>query len=143
MDAVFKWQLVFEYLYLGGILPYFKWMQVIGLVMIFLSLVLFGWARLSLKDMYSGRLQVKLGHTLVRHGPYRMIRHPAYAAYIIMSLGIAIGYSSLIGLLSVPLLLIPGLIYRIIVEEKILAAEFGEQYNHYAERTSRLFPGIW
>jgi len=132
-----------EYLYLPGIIPHANSLQILGLVLIAVSIFLHAWARLVLKGMYSGRVWVKTGHTLVQHGPYHFVRHPAYAAYIAMCLGIAIGYSSLISLLAVPLLLLPGLIYRINVEEKILICEFGEQYLQYIKLTRHLFPGIW
>ncbi len=134
-----------EYIYLPEYLPFARTnvMQIIGVGLIIISLMLHGWARWALKGMYSGRVQVKTGHTLVQQGPYHFLRHPAYAAYLLMSLGIAIGYSSLIGLLAVPVLLLPGLIYRMNVEEKLLIAEFGEQYIQYTHRTSRLIPGIW
>ena len=132
-----------EYLLLPKILHNTLWMQILGLVLIGISMLLFGWARIVLGGMYSGHLQVKTDHILVQQGPYRIIRHPAYAAYIIMGFGIAIGYSSLIGFLSIPLLLLPALIYRIFVEEKILSAEFGEQYKQYSNGTRRLIPGVW
>ncbi len=125
------------------ILPHPIWIQIVGLILIAVSMLLFGWARTALKGLYSGRVRVKEDHTLVQHGPYRIIRHPAYAAYIIMSLGIAIGYSSWIGLFAIPFLLLPALIYRINVEEKILSAEFGYQYNLYVHNTKRLIPLIW
>lgn len=132
-----------EYIFRIKILPQSIWLQIVGLILIAASMLLFGWARTTLRGLYSGRVRVKADHTLVQHGPYRIVRHPAYAAYIIMSLGIAIGYSSLIGLLAVPILLLPALIYRINVEEKILSAEFGDQYNRYIQNTKRLIPYIW
>ncbi|OGO60307.1 MAG: hypothetical protein A2032_02665 [Chloroflexi bacterium RBG_19FT_COMBO_49_13] len=132
-----------EYIFLPGIIPHTPALQIIGLALIVASLLLFGWARLALKSFYSGRLRVKDGHMLVQHGPYHIIRHPAYAAYIIMSLGITIGFSSLIGLLAIPFLLLPGLVYRINVEEIILTAEFGDAYDRYSQITWRLIPGIW
>ena len=134
-----------EYLYIPEILQGCRttWIQFAGLALIVASLLLFGWARITLKDMYSGRIQVQAGHILIQNGPYSLIRHPAYASYIIMCLGIAIGFSSLIGLVAVPLLLAPGFIYRINVEEEILSAEFGEQYICYVRNTKRLVPFIW
>ena len=132
-----------EYLFLPRLLPRASWMQASGIVLISVGLVLFSWARLALKGMYSGRVRVTSGHTLVQHGPYKIIRHPAYASYIIMSVGIALGYSSLIGLLAIPILLCPGLVYRISVEEQILGAEFRQDYGDYIQRTWHLIPYIW
>src|SRR4030066_2372705 len=92
-----------EYLYLPGILITTRtmWMQIVGLALIVASLSLFAWARWALKGMYSGRIWVKAGHNLIQHGPYRFLRHPAYASFIILCLGIAVGFSSLIGLFCV------------------------------------------
>ena len=132
-----------EYIYMSGIIPNPHWFQIIGLVLITASLLLLTWARLALKGMYSGRIRVKTDHALIQNGPYHLIRHPAYVSYIIMSLGIAFGFSSLIGLIAIPLFLVPGLIYRISVEEKLLSEEFGEQYVQYTRLTWRLIPGIW
>ncbi len=132
-----------EYLFQPQSLPRTSCMQTSGIVLITVGLIVFSWARMSLKDMYSGRVRVTSGHTLVQRGPYRIIRHPAYASYIIMSIGIALGFSSLIGLLAVPILLCPGLVYRINVEEHILGAEFRSDFEDYVQRTWRLIPYIW
>ena len=134
-----------EYLFLPEIFPETRtyWMQGIGIALILLNLVLFLWARTAIKSMYSGKLQVKVGHNLVKSGPYRIIRHPAYAAYILMGLGISIGFSSLIGFLAILKLLVPALVYRIGVEEKLLADEFGDAFETYTSTTWRLIPGIW
>ncbi len=134
-----------DWLYLSQLFhrPGSLWIQFLGLALITVSIILLNWARLTLRDLYSGRVQVVAGHSLVRNGPYQIIRHPAYASYILLCLGIGIGYSSLVGVLSVPLLLIPGLVYRIKIEEKILTTEFGDQYSIYANDTRRLIPYIW
>jgi protein-S-isoprenylcysteine O-methyltransferase Ste14 len=134
-----------EFMYMPEILRNIHsiWMQIAGLALIAASLLLFGWARYAIKGMYSGRLRVQVGHVLIQQGPYRIVCQPAYASYIIMSLGIATGFSNLIGLHAVPMLLVPRLIYRINVEEEILHAGFGEQYDFYVRITKRLIPFIW
>jgi protein-S-isoprenylcysteine O-methyltransferase Ste14 len=93
--------------------------------------------------MYSGHVQVTSDHTLVTSGPYRYVRHPSYASFVLLSLGIATGYGSVIGLIAVPLLLLPGLAYRIHVEEALLKDYFGDQFDAYARRVRKLIPGIW
>ena len=132
-----------EYILFKAVLPRNIWMQIIGLVTIFLGTILFIWARRTLGHFYSGHLSVIEGQQLVQGGPYRFIRHPAYAGYILIALGLALGYSSLAGLAACLLLLLPSVIYRIHVEDQILAEYFGTQYNDYVHRTKRLFPGIW
>jgi protein-S-isoprenylcysteine O-methyltransferase Ste14 len=131
-----------EYLYFA-LLPHTNYMVVCGLGLIICGSALFVWARRTLGAAYSGHLSVVTGQELVQSGPYRIIRHPAYAGYLLMALGLSLGYSSLAGLFSILLLLVPGLVYRIHLEEKFLAAHFGEQFQRYAFRTVRLVPGLW
>ncbi len=40
-------------------------------------------------------------------------------------------------------MLVPGFIYRIKAEEKLLIDEFGNEYRRYARRTMRLLPRIY
>ncbi|MCU0485375.1 MAG: isoprenylcysteine carboxylmethyltransferase family protein [Anaerolineales bacterium] len=132
-----------EYLFAVNILPRNTWIAWIGVAMSTIGAGLFVWARRALGDDYSGHLSVKPDQTLVQKGPYRFIRHPAYAGYLLMALGISLGYASLLGLLSTLVMLLPSLTYRMKVEERLLSEHFGEAYSHYARATHRLIPGIW
>jgi protein-S-isoprenylcysteine O-methyltransferase Ste14 len=132
-----------EYLYLPIFLPRALWMQVAGLMLILLSLVLRIWTRLHIRGLYSGHVEVQTGHHLVQSGPYRFVRHPGYTGFLLMVLGVAIGYSSLIGLAAVPVLLLPGLAYRMRVEEHLLTEQFGNDYRSYIRKSKKLIPGIW
>jgi protein-S-isoprenylcysteine O-methyltransferase Ste14 len=132
-----------EYLYLPPLLPRTTAMQVIGLLLVGAALLLRFWTRKALGRMYTGHVQIKTGHQLVQTGPYRFLRHPGYAGFGLLVIGLCVGYSSLIGLLAIAGLLLPGAAYRMGVEEKLLEAEFGESYQAYARRTKRLVPGIW
>ena len=132
-----------EYRYLSAVLPRNAWLSLSGMGLVALGIALFVWARRTLGKNYSGHISVKNGQALVQSGPYRFIRHPAYAGYLLMALGISLGYSSLTGLTSVLALLLPGLIYRMKVEEKLLNNHFGDAYRQYICKTKRLIPGIW
>ncbi len=132
-----------EYIYLPEFLPRTFWMQIIGLILIVIALLLRLWTRRAIKEQYSGHVQVTEKHQLVQIGPYRCIRHPGYAAYFLMALGICIGYSSVIGLIAIPILMVPGFAYRMNVEEGLLAKSFGEKYQAYASKTKRIIPGVW
>jgi protein-S-isoprenylcysteine O-methyltransferase Ste14 len=132
-----------EYLYGPQVLPRIIGMELAGLLIILLGLGIRIWTRLTLGWMYSGYLRVKVGQTLVKEGPFRLVRHPGYTGFFIMALGLTIGYSSLMGLIAIPLLLLPGLAYRMKVEEKLLSDEFGDEYRQYASQTKRLLPGLW
>jgi protein-S-isoprenylcysteine O-methyltransferase Ste14 len=131
-----------EFLFLP-ILPHTLGLEITGLIFILLGLSVRVWTRLTIGGMYSGYLRVKVGHILVMEGPYRTVRHPGYAGFVLMALGLAIGYCSVLGLAAIPVLLLPGLAYRMRVEEKLLTDRFGEEYRTYARRTKKLIPGIW
>lgn len=132
-----------EYLFFEAILPRTRGMQILGLLIIFLGSILFLWARRALGNFYSGHLSVVEGQPLVQHGPYRFIRHPAYAGYVLIALGLSIGYSSLLGLIVILCLLIPTVIYRIHVEDAVLAEHFGNQFKSYVRKTKCLLPYVW
>jgi protein-S-isoprenylcysteine O-methyltransferase Ste14 len=124
-------------------LPQSGWMQVVGIILVLFSVMLFIWARRTIRRNYSGQLRVTDTQELIQSGPSRCIRHPAYLSYILMSLGVGIGFASLIGICAVPLILVPGFVYRIRVEETLLVNHFGQRYLDYASHTSRLVPRIW
>lgn len=133
----------FEYLYLPALLPRTDSLEIAGLGLIFAALLLRIWTRLALRGQYNGRLQIQPDHHLIVTGPYQYIRHPGYAGFILIALGLGIGFSSLGGLAAIPLVLLPGLAYRMNIEEQLLVEQFGETYRQYAARTRRLLPGIW
>ena len=132
-----------EYIYLPSVIPHKDSLEIAGLGLILAALLLRVWTRLALRGQYNGRLQIQPDHRLVTSGPYRYMRHPGYAGFVLMALGLATCFSSLGGLIVIPLLLIPGLAYRMRVEERLLIEQFGDAYRKYATHTRRLFPGIW
>jgi len=132
-----------EWMYLPGSMPRLPWMQAAGLGLILSAVVLRVWTRAHMCGQYSGHVEVLAGHRLVQSGPYRFVRHPGYTGFLLMTLGVAIGYSSLIGLAAIPVLLLPGLAYRMGVEKKLLLAQFGGEYQAYIQKTKRLIPFVW
>ena len=132
-----------EYLYFATFQLRNAWMESIDVGLVLLGSILFIWARRTLGRHYSGHVSVKKEQELVQSGPYRIIRHPAYAGYLFMALGLALGFSSLSGLVSTLLILLPATVYRIRVEDKMLAEHFGTQFEEYARKKERLLPGVW
>ena len=91
---------------------------------------------------FSGLVAIQPGHTLVTNGIYGVIRHPSYLGLLVNSLGWGLTFRSGIGLLLTALLILP-LIARIQAEERLLGTQFGDEYNAYRARTSRLIPGLY
>jgi protein-S-isoprenylcysteine O-methyltransferase Ste14 len=91
---------------------------------------------------FSGLVAIQRGHTLVTGGIYGVIRHPSYLGFVVGSLGWALAFRSVLGVLLTALLL-PPLLARINAEERLLRSHFGDEYDAYCRRTSRLLPGIY
>jgi protein-S-isoprenylcysteine O-methyltransferase Ste14 len=99
------------------------------------------WAIKTLGKYYSHIVREITGHQIIASGPYRHIRHPAYAGMILANLGIVIFFLNSITLIFFTFILIPAIILRIIIEEKTLFKI--NQYAEYAKNRPRLIPGIW
>jgi protein-S-isoprenylcysteine O-methyltransferase Ste14 len=61
---------------------------------------------------------------------------------LVNSLGWALAFRSVVGVLLTALL-IPPLVARIRAEERLLRTQFGDEYDAYCRRTSRLVPGFY
>lgn len=84
---------------------------------------------------------VPQAHRLVRHGPYRLVRHPLYVAEEISVCGVALHFLSP---WTVALLVLHCAIQvrRMLYEESILMRAFPE-YQSYATSTARVIPKVW
>jgi protein-S-isoprenylcysteine O-methyltransferase Ste14 len=100
------------------------------------------WPVFVLGRRFSGLVAIQPGHTLVTRGIYGVIRHPSYLGLLVNSLGWALAFRSGVGVLLTALT-IPPLVARIRAEERLLHAQFGDEYDAYRGRTSRLLPGIY
>ena len=100
------------------------------------------WPVFVLGKRFSGLVAIQPGHTLVTDGVYKILRNPSYLGLLINSLGWALAFRSVVGLLLTALTLVP-LIARIRAEEALLRAQFGSEYDAYCADTWRLIPGIY
>jgi protein-S-isoprenylcysteine O-methyltransferase Ste14 len=100
------------------------------------------WPVFVLGRRFSGLVAIQPGHTLVTDGIYRTIRNPSYLGMLVLSLGWALAFRSLAGVLLVAFM-IPPLVARMRSEEALLRAQFGEVYAAYCARTWRLLPGLY
>jgi protein-S-isoprenylcysteine O-methyltransferase Ste14 len=100
------------------------------------------WPVFVLGNRFSGLVAIQTGHELVTTGIYRYIRHPSYLGLLLTALGWALGFRSGVGILLAGLMLLVVLA-RIRSEERLLLAQFGDEYAAYRARTSRLIPRIF
>lgn len=79
--------------------------------------------------------------TLATSGPYAIIRHPQYVAFVLIMFGFLLQWPTLLTLIMFPILL---LVYARLSfsEERDVRIRFGEEYTRYAARTPAFFPGL-
>jgi len=118
-------------------------------VALFADLVCFGaaafaiWARLTLGRNWSGALAaVAENHELIVRGPYRYLRHPIYAGFLVAMLATAITIGTLASYLAVAVGLVAFLL-RIRIEEALMLSQFPADYRAYRRQTPALIPGIF
>ena len=107
--------------------------QLAGITGILLTFIGFGfstWARLHLGKNWSSMVEVKVGHRLVRTGPYRMVRNPMYTGFIISFVGAAVAFGQVLGFVVLGIMII-SIWGKIKAEETILLEKFGEEYRQY------------
>lgn len=78
-------------------------------------------------------------HALATSGPYARIRHPQYAAFVLIMFGFLLQWPTVLTLAMFPVLtwMYVRLARR---EEQEVRAEFGEQYARYAAQTPAFIP---
>jgi protein-S-isoprenylcysteine O-methyltransferase len=101
------------------------------------------WARRVLGRNWSGLVMgVREGHELVQSGPYAIVRHPIYTGIALAMLGTALTLGTLPAWLGVAAGL-GGILLRVGIEDRLMAAEFGAAHAAYRQRTKRLIPFVW
>ena len=113
-----------------------------GVVLYVLGGVIRIWPVFVLGNRFSGLVAIQPGHTLVTTGIYCIIRNPSYLGLLLGSLGWSLGFRSVAGIVITALHLVP-LVARMNAEERLLAANFGAEYEAYRARTWRLIPHLY
>lgn len=122
--------------------PFTTGIRWLGAGIIFTGDLLFIWSHKSLGKNWSPILEIRKGHTLVTDGPYRFIRHPMYAAILLIGIGVSFLSANWIVALSYMLPVICLYMVRVSDEEKMMAEQFGNEYREYIKRTGRLIPKL-
>jgi len=79
--------------------------------------------------------------TLAVTGPYQHIRHPQYAAFVLVMVGFLFQWPTLVTLVMFPVL-VWTYVRLSLREEKEVEREFGDLYRRYAHETPRFFPKL-
>jgi len=120
------------------------WLEIAALVVCVLSYdVLVMWS-MVVNSFFTAiiRIQTERDHTVIKRGPYRLVRHPGYLGTIIFYLASPLLLGSLWGLVPAAGTALV-LLVRTAIEDKTLQAEL-PGYKEYSQTTPyRLVPGIW
>ena len=100
------------------------------------------WARFYLGSNWSGRPTIKEDHTLVRSGPYALVRHPIYTGILLGLLGTAIAHGKTSATRRDRVVLI-GLKGEIARGRKLMTEQFGADYLNYKQQVKGLIPFVW
>lgn len=119
------------------------WLVSLGSFCIFLSI--FMCRNVFRTNSYAApvvKIQTSRGHKVIDTGPYALVRHPMYAAALLLVVGTPLLLGSWWGLAFVPVMVI-GIGWRAVREERVLAEQL-DGYVQYMERVRyRFVPFIW
>jgi protein-S-isoprenylcysteine O-methyltransferase Ste14 len=122
-------------------LPERAWLAPLGLALQLACALLAVWARRHLGRNWSGAVQTKVDHQLVRSGPYRVLRHPIYTGMLGMIAGTALVSGEWHGLLGVALMAV-AYARKIPMEEQRMREAFGAEWEEWRRRSWVVIPGL-
>jgi protein-S-isoprenylcysteine O-methyltransferase Ste14 len=135
---LFASDLPFEWLHARVVPPIFP-ITILGVALTAIGVALAVWARLYIGGNWSGSVTVKVGHELVRTGPYAWVRHPIYSGLLLATLGTALVRGEPRGLLALAILWL-GFSIKSRIEEQFMVKTFGPAYDEYRRSTGALIP---
>jgi protein-S-isoprenylcysteine O-methyltransferase Ste14 len=120
-------------------LPDHPAVPLIGILLLWSGIGLAIWARRHLAENWSARVTIKVGHELIRTGPYARLRHPIYTGLLLATLGSAVMIGEWRGLFGVVLVLIAYSL-KALKEESMLRTQFGSAFEEHRRQTGFLLP---
>lgn len=117
--------------------------QLIALLFHMFGSAFSSWALVS-NAFFAGTVHIQedRGHTVASSGPYRLVRHPGYAGWMVSNIAVVMMLGSLWALIPAAVAVL-ALIVRTALEDRTLREEL-PGYEEYAQSVRyRLAPGIW
>jgi protein-S-isoprenylcysteine O-methyltransferase Ste14 len=99
------------------------------------------WARFYIGENWSSAVSIKVGHQLIRTGPYAWVRHPIYSGLLLATIGTALARREPRGLFALALLWL-GFWIKSRMEEGFMRKAFGLEYHEYSRSTGALIPRL-
>lgn len=99
-------------------------------------------ARAAIGRNWSGSIALKERHELVQRGPYAYVRHPIYAAILLMYLGTALAVGHVATSIGFAVVLV-SFVAKLKREEDLMRRTFPDAHPAYERRVKRLVPFIY
>jgi len=114
-----------------------------GLIAIIGGLALRTWAVLTLGRYFTWFITVYEDHKVIRIGPFRMIRHPAYCGAWVLFVGTMVFLHAWIGAALSLVFQLFAYVRRIHYEEAMMVEKLGDSYKQYIREVRALVPLLW
>jgi protein-S-isoprenylcysteine O-methyltransferase Ste14 len=105
--------------------------------------ILYPWSAMTLGAFFRTSVQLLDGQRLVTRGLYRILRHPAYTAGMLVFTGIGLAMGNWLSLAGAMLSVAVAYAWRIHVEEAALRERFGAEFEAHRKRTWAIIPLVW
>jgi protein-S-isoprenylcysteine O-methyltransferase Ste14 len=115
----------------------------LGIGAIIMGVSLRWYAIWTLGSYFTRDIAVRSDQPVVRAGPYRRVRHPAYSGTFLTMLGIGLALTNWAGLAVLLAGVFLGHLPRVLLEEQALSDVIGQPYIDYMRQTSRFIPRVF
>jgi protein-S-isoprenylcysteine O-methyltransferase Ste14 len=109
-------------------------------------LVVLGWIGIFFvfreNSFSSATIELAADQRVISTGPYALVRHPMYAAALVMLLGMPIALGSWWGVLTMAAV-VPAVVWRLLDEERFLARNLPGYAEYQSKVRYRLLPLAW
>jgi protein-S-isoprenylcysteine O-methyltransferase len=123
----------------------FHWdiVTTIALVAILAGLGLRVWSVITLGRFFTWFITVYEDHQVIRSGPFRFIRHPAYGGALVLFVATLVFLHAWVGAALSLVFQLFAYLRRIRYEEAMMVERLGEKYAAYMREVGALVPLLW
>ena len=101
------------------------------------------WAVVTLGRFFTWFITVYDDHQVIRSGPFRFIRHPAYGGALILFVATLVFLHAWVGAALSLVFQLFAYLRRIRYEEAMMIERLGERYQTYVREVGALMPLLW
>jgi protein-S-isoprenylcysteine O-methyltransferase Ste14 len=118
------------------------WQMVLAMVLFALGILLSWTSTRALGRQWRIDAGLSSDHELIMAGPYRFVRHPIYTSMLCVLLGTGFVVTPLPLFLLALVVFLIGTEIRVRIEDKLLASQFGEEFQQYQRSVPAYIPFI-